>query len=188
MKTKLELTRTLQSESSDKTGSWETSGIITTISLRSRILLLGMCALRGIISLVLLFEGFLWLSATPDFADLILNAVALVFVLDIDGLLYSFCLPPKMKAGLSEVPLADFSEDHRIRARTAKGHDAATELLHHVKGSRPGALMRKAFWLLFVSFACFIYVRTHILDNIPYAKVPSFQALNQFVKELMLNS
>jgi hypothetical protein len=135
-----------------------------------------MCALRGIISLVLLFEGFLWLSATPDFADLILNAVALVFVLDIDGLLYSFCLPPKMKAGLSEVPLADFSEEHRIRTRTAKGHDAATELLHHMKGSRPGALMRKAFWLLFVSFFVHIYVRTHILDNIPFAKViPGFR-------------
>jgi len=48
---------------------------------------------KFIISILLLLIGCVWLTATDSFGDLILNAVALEFVVNIDNLLYESAMP-----------------------------------------------------------------------------------------------
>lgn len=56
--------------------------------------------LRFVICSVLLWMGCRWLTATTDFNDLILNSVALVFVLDLKDFLYMILVPERNKRDL----------------------------------------------------------------------------------------
>jgi len=65
------------------------------------ILLLPKC----VINLVLLVLGTMWLAATDKFEDLILNAVALEFVISIDELLFRAFIPVSVKQAMLQVRL-----------------------------------------------------------------------------------
>jgi hypothetical protein len=58
-----------------------------------------------VIGLVLLVIGTIWLAATDSFADLILNAIALEFVIAIDELLFEAMLPASIHAKIEETKL-----------------------------------------------------------------------------------
>lgn len=60
---------------------------------------------KHIISVVLLVLGTWWLVATASFADLILNALALGFVIEIDELIFEATFPISMTDELSRVKL-----------------------------------------------------------------------------------
>jgi hypothetical protein len=145
--------------------------MITTITSTSKFACLVMCALRALISFFLLFEGFLWLSATTSFGDLILNAVALAFILDVDGILYAFGLPLKVRESLAEVMIADFSAEVAIRAQMEKGDTAAAMDLIQQYVSGTASLWNRAKWI-FASFnVVYLYVFEGVLDVIPYLTV-----------------
>jgi hypothetical protein len=148
---------------------------ITTITTEARIACVIVCVVRAGISLFLLLEGFLWLSSTTSFEDLILNAVALAFILDVDGFLYSFGLPPKMRESLANVPVADLSEETRIRDTMEKGDTAAAAELVHAYASGANALWNRARWLLVSLSSVYAYVFYNALDWLPYTTVlPGF--------------
>lgn len=50
-----------------------------------------------LIALALWWLGARWLSATPSFQDLVLNAVALAFITELDELIYSVLVPEDVK-------------------------------------------------------------------------------------------
>lgn len=56
-----------------------------------------------LIALTLLVFGFLFIFDTEDRIDIILNAVALVFVLEIDEMLFKFAVPSDMQQTLNTV-------------------------------------------------------------------------------------
>jgi hypothetical protein len=57
--------------------------------------------IRFALACVLLFLGARWLLATNRFADLILNAIALEFIMDLKELLYAALVPTRNKLDLS---------------------------------------------------------------------------------------
>jgi len=59
-----------------------------------------------ILGLCLLLEGCVWLAAAESTVDLILNSLALAFVTQIDELIYSVYLPPRLGKNLEETTLA----------------------------------------------------------------------------------
>jgi len=61
---------------------------------------------RFVICSVLLWMGCRWLVATTDFNDLILNSVALVFILDLKDFLYMILVPTRNKHDLENTYLA----------------------------------------------------------------------------------
>jgi hypothetical protein len=80
---------------------------------------------KGILNFVLLFIGWRWLLATPDFGGLILNSLALGFIIELDELLYTTFLPKKMQVSVEEtkffLPVETTEEDvhHRWKAARA---------------------------------------------------------------------
>lgn len=74
------------------------------------------------ISVYLLLVGLIWLFATPSYAELILNALALAFVISIDELIYETILPLPLKHQMentriikrakAQTTVADFQHDH----------------------------------------------------------------------------
>merc|ERR1719486_731416 len=52
-----------------------------------------LCVMRMSVAFALLYSGILWISSTTSIGDLILNAAALVFVMDIDEILAGALLP-----------------------------------------------------------------------------------------------
>merc|ERR1719491_931519 len=56
-------------------------------------LTLGLFIPRLVITAVLLWLGCRWLSATNDFTDLLLNGVALEFIISLKSLLYTVLIP-----------------------------------------------------------------------------------------------
>merc|ERR1719311_236936 len=56
-----------------------------------------------IIIAALFMEGCIWLAATESFADLILNSLALTFVLDIDSVIFTCFLPERMAKNLARM-------------------------------------------------------------------------------------
>merc|ERR1712241_1181413 len=61
-----------------------------------------------IISLALMELGMRWLSATTSFEELVMNAVAMTFVTQIDELLYHFALPANYRKQVADI---NFSHD-----------------------------------------------------------------------------
>merc|ERR1719387_2858245 len=58
---------------------------------------------KTIISVGLLIIGCVWLAATDSFSDLILNAVALEFVVNIDNLLFEAIMPVTVVEKVTEI-------------------------------------------------------------------------------------
>jgi hypothetical protein len=76
---------------------------------------------RLVIALALLWLGCRWLAATNDFADLVLNAVALEFVVLLKDLLYSSLVPDRNKRETQTTKI-DFSfESHHPSPGTFLG-------------------------------------------------------------------
>jgi len=66
---------------------------IESISCRRLILLSGVVAARSSIAVMLGISGGMWLCQTRDVTNIMLNAVALLFILEIDDLLYKVLAP-----------------------------------------------------------------------------------------------
>jgi len=66
---------------------------------------------RLIIAVILWFVGARWLTATSGFENLVLNALALTFICELDELLYRTCIPQAQKACLetTKLPLPSFT-------------------------------------------------------------------------------
>lgn len=60
---------------------------------------------KVLISLCLLLEGCAWLSSAKSFDDLVLNSVAMVFIVEVDDLLGSALLPKSFRADVEELHL-----------------------------------------------------------------------------------
>jgi len=65
---------------------------------------------KFVINFVLLVLGTMWLAATDKFEDLILNAVALEFVISIDELLFRAFIPVSVKQAMTQVRLWNQTE------------------------------------------------------------------------------
>mmetsp|Transcript_64393 Transcript_64393/g.168547 ORF Transcript_64393/g.168547 Transcript_64393/m.168547 type:complete len:430 (-) Transcript_64393:170-1459(-) len=77
--------------------------LITHLTVWMRwILLLFVFVPRAVIALTLLVLGCRWLSASANFADMVLNALALVFVTDVDEMLYQAVLPIALKKQIED--------------------------------------------------------------------------------------
>lgn len=61
---------------------------------------------KALICTALLFAGLRWLTATTRFEDLVMNAVAMDFVLRIDELLYEVVIPPQKKQQVEDIDFA----------------------------------------------------------------------------------
>jgi len=68
-----------------------------------------------IISLALMQLGMRWLSATTSFEELVMNAVAMTFVTQIDELLYHFTLPATYRT-----QVADINFQHEVSREEAE--------------------------------------------------------------------
>lgn len=87
----------------DPSGDGSGACLITHLTGLMRWLLLSVVILpRSFIAVRLLVLGCRWLSASPTFPDMVLNALALVFVTDIDELLYSAILPAALKKQIAD--------------------------------------------------------------------------------------
>jgi hypothetical protein len=87
------------------TGNPELGGrcLITSLTITMKAALIGFVALpRLVIALYLLVLGCRWLSASANFGDMVLNALALVFVTDIDEILYDSILPAALKKQIAD--------------------------------------------------------------------------------------
>merc|ERR550532_2620308 len=87
-------------ESVKKMGSDEKDLEIVGLTLLVKGLIGSVIIVRFVICSVLLWMGCRWLVATTDFNDLILNSVALVFILDLKDFLYMILVPERNKRDL----------------------------------------------------------------------------------------
>merc|ERR1719507_2338189 len=60
---------------------------------------------KCLITVLLTLIGFVWLTATVSFADLILNAVALAFIIQIDEQIYNVLIPNSLKERMAQTVL-----------------------------------------------------------------------------------
>merc|ERR1712032_2938 len=81
------------------------------------------------ICVYLLLQGLLWLTATTRFEDLVMNAVAMDFVLKLDEVLYQTFLPPERKIEVQRIdfykePDGDWEEQekHMDRQKVLRGY------------------------------------------------------------------
>lgn len=89
--------------------------LITRLTFTCRMLLLFIIAIpRCFIAFYLLTLGCRWLSASANFANMVLNALALVFVTDIDELLYESVLPMVLKKQIADTNWF-FTEDPKTK-------------------------------------------------------------------------
>lgn len=81
-------------------------------------LYLAVCLPKIVISFMLLRLGLRWLSATASFEDMVMNAIAMTFVIQIDELLYSFAIPAPYCKQVAETSIFITSEG--VPAATAE--------------------------------------------------------------------
>jgi len=67
------------------------------------------------IGLCLLFSGAFWLAYTKSIPDLLANAVALSYVMQVDELLYQVVVPRKVKALVANLEPVDMNKSTRMR-------------------------------------------------------------------------
>jgi len=81
--------------------------IIVCLGMCTRLVLIMIVVIpKIVIGVALLLMWLIWLTASNDYADLILNSLALGFVLDVDSLLYECFLPSRLHATLKHMFLA----------------------------------------------------------------------------------
>merc|ERR1712216_504821 len=61
---------------------------------------------KTFIAILLCVSGCIWLTASLSFGDLILNSLALAFVVEVDELIFSVFLPPRLEKNLSDTVVA----------------------------------------------------------------------------------
>jgi len=120
---------------------------IVALTLRTRWLLYALvCAPKFLISLYLLSLGCQWLSASTSFEGLVLNAVAMEFVLHIDELLYKAFVPATYRRQVADInffvrqPRKTGEEEQRNALRSY-----ALSMLYLV-----GALSFMGFYITFI--------------------------------------
>jgi len=74
-------------------GSEEKIFIVKLTCFTRTLLVLFICVPKFLISIALLWLGCQWLSATTSFTELVLNAVAMEFIINIDEVVYEAMLP-----------------------------------------------------------------------------------------------
>mmetsp|Transcript_73383 Transcript_73383/g.129474 ORF Transcript_73383/g.129474 Transcript_73383/m.129474 type:complete len:649 (-) Transcript_73383:30-1976(-) len=92
----------LPAQTSDHSAVLEDGAItVVSISTMSRTILLGfVCVSRAGIATGLLVVGGRFIAQTPELADLVLNAIALEFVLDVDEALFAVLLPRRVQCSV----------------------------------------------------------------------------------------
>lgn len=68
---------------------------------------------QTLIAIILCTSGCIWLSSSLSFSDLILNSLALAFVVEVDELIFSSFLPPRLRNNLQIMNIA-VPEDQSI--------------------------------------------------------------------------
>jgi len=71
------------------------------------------------ICLLLLFSGSAWLAATETQEELLLNSVALSYVMEVDELLYAMMVPRKVRAIIEQMSPMTFN-DVRIEPKAVR--------------------------------------------------------------------
>lgn len=103
----------------------EMTAFLVALSWKSRALLYVLIVIpKYMIIFVLTFIGWTWLSSSESFADLILNSLALGFVVTIDDLMFVSLFPEKVTERVSSLKLAVpantyDSDDEKIKAQDA---------------------------------------------------------------------
>ena len=73
---------------------------------------------RGVIAGFLLYAGILWLGNTTSITDLMLNAVALGAVLDVDEMFFAALMPKKIQIKIQDLEALDTRTHTQRSART----------------------------------------------------------------------
>jgi len=76
---------------------------LVSVGTVKRRLIVVTCSVQFIICGLLLFAGATWLSATETPEELLLNSVALAYVLEVDEVLYQIMCPRKIRAIISQI-------------------------------------------------------------------------------------
>jgi len=82
---------------------------IESISRPHQLTVLGMALIRSIVLVYLALAGTYFLLSNQTFVDLLLNALALAFVFELDEFLYAFLIPEETKASLDNVTPLDYA-------------------------------------------------------------------------------
>lgn len=94
------------------------------------------CLPKTCICLILMMEGMQWLTATTKFEDLVMNAVAMDFVLNIDELLYEVVLPADKKTEVEDIdfklPTVKESKDQEKRRNEYEMRNGYREHISYV--------------------------------------------------------
>lgn len=88
------------------------------------------------IGLLLLWMGLRWLTATTSFADLILNCLALVFVIELDELFYSALIPHSQKEQVAstQVKITGGANNHfAVAFHLQKGDDWRQQIVPYIR-------------------------------------------------------
>jgi hypothetical protein len=125
--------------------------LVVGVSSRIKFIIIGL--IRGpelLLAVLLWWVGCRWLTATNNFQDMILNAVALAFVSEIDEMVYHLLMPDLMKVCTN-----------MIKVRISKSADLDRELIKSV------------LWMIFtaavVALLCFGYYHfQHVLPGYRY--------------------
>jgi hypothetical protein len=119
---------------------------------------------KYLIGFSLLLLGCVWLMATDSFADLILNAVALEFVVNIDNLLFEACLPQTIVTKVGNTKF--WVKNTFPTAKEAKEHRASEVAWGYY---------RSMFYTFGIPLATWVMMGP--AQNIPYAGVfPQYSA------------
>jgi len=162
----------------DKSGDGAGVCLITHLTGFMRWMLVLLVILpRTFIALRLLVLGCRWLSASASFADMVLNALALVFVTDIDELLYNSILPAALKKQIADTNFFFVEEPQ------TKQHVDSKEWVH---------FRRTLCWLLATFLFLFVYgeyvqsvlpndlndLRLHCMEFVTSSQTPICTALS----------
>lgn len=115
--------------------TWQMRAVLYTIIIIPRV----------IIAAGLLFVGTVWLAATDSFENLVLNSVALSFLINIDEIIFAGLVPYTMKKNINITKLVN------INLHVVEGH-----LLQIVRGYRDSTL-----WLIFVVAGVAFYLSSY---------------------------
>lgn len=111
------------------------------------------CLPKTCICLVLMKEGMEWLTATTKFEDLVMNAVAMDFVLNIDELLYQVILPSEKKTEVEDI-------DFKLPARHCTREDEERREKSEMRTGYRDSTVYVIFSVMLV------YIYSHFLQNV----------------------
>lgn len=125
----------------------DSTSIVALMSATRYLLYLGVCVPKVAISGALLWLGLRWLSAATSFEDLVMNTVAMEFVIRVDDLLYSVVLPHFLRCEVSDVDFCGPKREKTLDEINAHG----TEIKQLV-GSSLVIIAAIAFPFFFINY------------------------------------